>query len=77
MTRTSNHEVIERSIADLLGEFPRPGAADPTAFLGAQFDRGLAWVHFDPGCGGLGLPAGYQPDIDRRLRAEGRPAQPR
>ena len=27
----------------------------PSTFLGAQFDRGLAWVHFPEGFGGLGL----------------------
>ena len=30
-------------------------ATDRVAFRGAQFDRGLAWVHFPEGCGGLGL----------------------
>ncbi len=37
-------------------------ANDPTSlsaieFLGAQFDAGLAWVHFPEGEGGLGLVA--------------------
>jgi alkylation response protein AidB-like acyl-CoA dehydrogenase len=31
---------------------------DRVAFRGAQFDRGLAWVHFPEGAGGLGLSPG-------------------
>ena len=38
-----------------------------TAFMGAQFDLGLAWVHFPVGLGGLGLPPRYQQLIDTRL----------
>ena len=53
MTLTSDYQVIERSIADLLERFPEPRTASPRAFLGTQFDLGLAWVHFDKGCGGL------------------------
>lgn len=76
MTPPRAHEIIEQSIAHLLKEFPEPRAADPTAFLGAQFDQGLAWVHFDEGYGGLGLQAGYQPEIDHRLLEKGAPATP-
>ena len=34
--------------------FP-PASTEPRVFLGAQYDRGLAWVHFPEGFGGLGL----------------------
>jgi len=37
-------------------------------FLGAQFDAGLAWVHFPVGLGGLELPTSLQSVVDRRLR---------
>ena len=30
-------------------------ARDRVKFRGAQYDRGLAWVHFPVGKGGLGL----------------------
>ena len=41
------------SIDELLAEFP-PATTDADEFLGAQFDLGLAWVHFPEGHGGLG-----------------------
>jgi alkylation response protein AidB-like acyl-CoA dehydrogenase len=56
----------------LLAEFP-PASTDPVTFLGAQFDRGLAWVHFDEGAGGLGLPRSLQRPINERLAAAGAP----
>jgi len=49
---------------------------DPTTtgfeeFRGAQYDRGLAWVHFPEGFGGLGLAPNRQRHVERRLRAAG------
>lgn len=38
-------------------------------FMGAQFDLGLAWVHFPEGRGGLGLPPVLQGHVDDRLDA--------
>ena len=40
----------------LLADHP-PASHDTRDFLGAQFDAGLAWVHFHEGYGGLGLRA--------------------
>jgi alkylation response protein AidB-like acyl-CoA dehydrogenase len=74
MTLAEHRHLIESKIQELLPQFREPASCDPVAFLGAQFDAGLAWVHFDTGCGGLGLAAGYQPEIDRTLRAAGGPA---
>jgi len=55
---TSELSADERRVAelvdDLLASFP-PATTDPKVFLGEQFDRGLAWVHFPEGHGGLGL----------------------
>ena len=48
-----NETEIVRLVDELLNEHP-PSSTDARTFLGAQFDRGLAWVHFEPGCGGLG-----------------------
>jgi alkylation response protein AidB-like acyl-CoA dehydrogenase len=42
------------------------------AFLGEQFDAGLAWVHHDPGDGGLSLPRSLQGSVDDTLSAAGR-----
>ena len=61
-------ELVDR----LLSAFP-PAATDPATFLGAQFDLGLAWVHFDEGNGGLGLNPKLQRLINERLSAAGAP----
>jgi alkylation response protein AidB-like acyl-CoA dehydrogenase len=51
---------------------------DPTTtprldFLRAQFDAGLAWVHYPVGLGGLDLPRSEQPTVDAVLAAAGAP----
>jgi alkylation response protein AidB-like acyl-CoA dehydrogenase len=46
--------------------------SDQTAFLGAMFDAGLAWLRFPVGQGGLGLPPKLQEVVDERLDATGR-----
>jgi alkylation response protein AidB-like acyl-CoA dehydrogenase len=50
-----------------------PHRTDATVFRGAQYDRGLAWVHFPEGFGGLNLPPIVQRHVDRRLREAGAP----
>ena len=45
---------VLRRVEELLAANP-PAGTDPKAFLEAQFDAGLAWVHFPEGDGGLGL----------------------
>jgi len=70
---TSDGERVDAAVDELLA------AHDPTAltaaeFLGAQYDAGLAWVHFPVGYGGLGLSPGFQKDADRRLGAAGAPS---
>ena len=42
-------------------------------FLGAQFDKGLAWVHFPEGFGGLGFSPKAQAHVEQRLRKAGAP----
>jgi alkylation response protein AidB-like acyl-CoA dehydrogenase len=56
----------------LLRDHP-PSLVPAEEFLGAQFDLGLAWVHFAEGDGGLGLPPRLQDLVGRRLRAAGAP----
>ena len=64
------HELVDALLAE----------HDPTGdwfeFMGAQFDHGLAWIHFDEGHGGLGLSPQLQQVIEHRLDAvsEHRPA---
>jgi alkylation response protein AidB-like acyl-CoA dehydrogenase len=62
------HDAIDRLLAE------HPAARTPfTEFLGAQFDAGLAWIHFPQGKGGLGLSAGLQSVVKRRLDESGAP----
>ncbi|GFG64297.1 acyl-CoA dehydrogenase [Mycobacterium kubicae] len=64
-------DLTER-VRTLLGEHD-PAKTDAQDFLGARFDAGLAWVHFPPGLGGLGLPHTYQAQVDAQLAAAGAP----
>jgi len=50
-----------------------PKQTPPAEFLGAQFDLGLAWVHFPEGHGGLGLSPKLQNTINARLVGAGAP----
>ena len=50
-----------------------PKTHDSITFLGAQFDKGLAWVHFPVGHGGLGLNPKLQQVVNERLFAAGAP----
>ncbi len=50
-----------------------PAMASATDFLGAQFDAGLAWVHFPEGNGGLGLAPRLQTVVNRVLAEAGAP----
>jgi alkylation response protein AidB-like acyl-CoA dehydrogenase len=61
---------VDALIDDLLDSH-HPKTTEPAAFRGAQYDRGLAWVHFPEGFGGLNLPPIVQRHIDRRLREAG------
>ncbi len=69
----ADNELVSKLTDALLAEFP-PAKTDPATFLGAQFDRGLAWVHFDVGFGGLALAPKAQSTIDGKLRAAGAPS---
>ncbi|MGB8180286.1 MAG: acyl-CoA dehydrogenase family protein [Acidimicrobiales bacterium] len=60
-------------IDDLVTTYPIE-STDPVKFLGEQFDRGLAWVHFPEGNGGLGLSPADQLYAMRRLSALGAPS---
>ncbi len=55
------HERLDQLIRD---HWPAP---DRTSFLAAQFELGLAWVHFPAGKGGLGVRRALQHDVTVRL----------
>ena len=59
-------------VEKLLQDYP-PRSTDATTFLGAQFDAGLAWVHFPVGHGGLGLNPKVQKVVNERVAAAGGP----
>lgn len=66
----------EKHVIDLVDELVRdlpPATTDVVTFLGAQFDRGLAWVNFPVGHGGLGLSPKYQRIVNERVFAAGGP----
>ncbi|MHB1986498.1 MAG: acyl-CoA dehydrogenase family protein [Acidimicrobiales bacterium] len=61
---------IDEHIRQLL-EQADPTSTDQIEFRRRQYDLGLAWVHFPPGAGGLGLAPVHQREIDRRLHDAG------
>jgi alkylation response protein AidB-like acyl-CoA dehydrogenase len=68
---TDVRDQIEERLDTLLHTADPSG--DRFSFMGAQFDAGLAWVHFPPGRGGLGAAPRYQSLIDARLDAASAP----
>jgi alkylation response protein AidB-like acyl-CoA dehydrogenase len=68
----TDEERVVGLVEELLRELP-PSSTDPVTFLGAQYDRGLAWVHFPEGYGGLGLSPKLQRIINDRIFAAGGP----
>jgi hypothetical protein len=69
---SADEQRVNALIDELLKEFP-PATTKPQEFLGAQFDKGLAWVHFPVGLGGLGLTPKLQKTINERIFAAGAP----
>jgi hypothetical protein len=55
---------LDELIDELVAAYP-PESTDQVKFLGEQFDRGLAWVHFPVGNGGLGLTPADQLHVMR------------
>ena len=73
MAETYTEEQIDAMVDQLLLEVP-PSSVSTQEFLGAQFDRGLGWIHFPVGCGGLSQSPGLQSRINRRLSQGGAPS---
>jgi alkylation response protein AidB-like acyl-CoA dehydrogenase len=70
--RTDALALVEARTRQLLADHDPTG--DPGPFWGAQFDLGLARVHFPEGEGGLGLDPNLQETVDEQLRAAGAPS---
>jgi alkylation response protein AidB-like acyl-CoA dehydrogenase len=64
---------VDTLVDGLLADCP-PATTPVERFLGAQYDRGLAWVHFATDCGGLGLTPKDQQRVQQRLHAGRAPA---
>ncbi len=71
-TLTTDEQMVDDLVSALLAAHP-PRQTDAVTFLGAQFDAGLAWVHFPVGHGGLGLNPKLQKLVNERVFAEGAP----
>jgi alkylation response protein AidB-like acyl-CoA dehydrogenase len=72
-TEEADHQLVLDATEKLLREFP-PAATSRRDFLSAQFDAGLAWVHFPRGKGGLGVSRALQPEVEERLAKAGAPS---
>ena len=71
-TISADEQKVTELVDELLSRFP-PSSTPAQAFLGEQFDRGLAWVHFAIGNGGLGLSPKLQKTINEKIFAAGGP----
>ncbi|CAN5570835.1 acyl-CoA dehydrogenase family protein [soil metagenome] len=71
--RPATDEQLVNERLDALLEAHDPKATDPATFLGAQFDAGLAWVHFPEGAGGLGVSPKLQRTVNERVFGAGGP----
>lgn len=71
MSEISEEQVLQLA-QNLLEKCP-PKEASVIEFLGAQYDQGLAWVHFPVGLGGLGVSPKFQKVVNECLFAAGAP----
>lgn len=65
-------ERVTVAVDALLASAP-PESTDERTFLEAQFDHGLAWVHFPQGQGGLGVSPKLQRTVVERVKDAGGP----
>jgi alkylation response protein AidB-like acyl-CoA dehydrogenase len=68
---TNAEDDLRERVHKLLAEYDEHG--DRMEFLRAQFDTGLAWVHFPAGLGGVDAPRALQSVVDAELAAAGAP----
>ncbi|AEA23588.1 acyl-CoA dehydrogenase family protein [Pseudonocardia benzenivorans] len=69
---TAELDLVVTTTEDLLRSHP-PARTPRRDFLAAQFDAGLAWVHFPVGSGGLGVAPPLQREVTLRLADAGAP----
>jgi alkylation response protein AidB-like acyl-CoA dehydrogenase len=71
-TVTADEQLVIDRCDELLAEHD-PKKTRPADVLAAQYDAGLAWVHFPEGFGGLGVSPKLQNVVNARLTAAGAP----
>ena len=69
---TADEQRVSQLCDDLLAQHD-PKSTPAAEFLGAQYDRGIAWVHFPEGSGGLGLSPRLQNTVNAKLFGAGAP----
>ncbi len=69
---STDEQLVSDRLEELLASADPKG--DKRAFLGTQFDAGLAWVHFPEGNGGLGVGPKLQRTVNERITAAGGPS---
>ena len=75
-TAPSSADTAEQRVNELIDQLiaeHKPKETPAVEFLGAQFDLGLAWVHFPEGDGGIGASPKLQKVVNERLAAVGAP----
>jgi alkylation response protein AidB-like acyl-CoA dehydrogenase len=72
LSPTDEDRLVAGRLDDLLSSHD-PASTDATAFWGAQYDLGLAWVQFPDGLGGLGVRPGLQEVVTSALAKAGAP----
>ncbi|MGA7270955.1 MAG: acyl-CoA dehydrogenase family protein [Acidimicrobiia bacterium] len=70
-TATTSEEATIDAAVDGLLDAHDPSTTPDVEFWGAQFDAGLAWVHFPEGRGGLGVSPSLQARVSRKLGEAG------
>ncbi len=77
---TGSHDASETRVLAAVGELVAeydPSVTDTVTFRSARYDKGLAWVHFPVGFGGLGLRPELNRLVEQRLRRAGaKPVDP-
>jgi len=71
-TISSDEKLVRERVAELLGTHD-PATTELKDFWGAQYDLGLAWVHFPEGFGGLGVSPKLQEVVAEGMRRAGAP----
>lgn len=70
---SADEERLRRLVQALVRSLP-PESTRHQDLWGALFDEGLAWVHFPPGRGGLGMAPSLQLVVDTEMRRAGVPS---